>query len=71
MIKIYFYSLNRKHGNVRLITTKSGKKHGTIIARVDDQAQYEITTLRIDKKTDGRFAEVEFIEDWKLGKLLN
>ena len=52
---------------MRLITTKAGEKHGTVIARVDDQAQYEITTLRIDKQTDGRHAEVEFIEDWKLG----
>lgn len=63
----------RDHSNVRLITTKAGEKHGTIIARVDDKAQYEITTLRIDRITDGRHAEVEFIgnleNNWELGKL--
>ena len=42
--------------------------HGTITARINDKVQYEITTLRIDKKTDGRHAEVEFITDWMLGE---
>lgn len=51
---------------IRLITTKSGIMHGTITARINDRVQYEITTLRIDKKTDGRHAEVEFITDWML-----
>lgn len=52
--------------NIRLITTTSGQKHGTVTARVNDCAQYEITTLRIDKTTDGRHAEVEFVNDWKV-----
>src|SRR6185312_7063380 len=26
---------------------------------------YEVTTLRVDKKTDGRRAEVEFTDDWQ------
>lgn len=30
----------------------------------DDESPYEITTLRCDKLTDGRHAEVEFINDW-------
>lgn len=51
---------------IRMITTKSGIMHGTITARINDRVQYEITTLRIDKKTDGRHAEVEFITDWML-----
>lgn len=33
--------------------------------------QYEVTTLRIDKKTDGRHAEVEFVRDWGIGTLLS
>ena len=41
--------------------------HGTITARINDRVQYEVTTLRIDKITDGRHAEVEFIQDWVLG----
>lgn len=52
--------------DIRLITTKSGIMHGTITARINDRVQYEITTLRVDKKTDGRHAEVEFITDWML-----
>lgn len=31
----------------------------------DDESPYEITTLRCDKLTDGRHAEVEFINDWQ------
>lgn len=31
----------------------------------DGESPYEITTLRCDKFTDGRHAEVEFISDWK------
>lgn len=43
----------------------SGLKHGTISA-VFDKTCYEITTLRIDKNTDGRHAEVEYTTDWRL-----
>lgn len=32
----------------------------------DEESPYEITTLRCDKFTDGRHAEVEFINDWRL-----
>lgn len=45
----------------------AGEKHGTITTRINDRVQYEVTTLRIDKITDGRHAEVEFIRDWQLG----
>lgn len=44
-----------------------GTQHGSITARIHDKEQFEITTLRIDKKTDGRHAEVEFVKDWMLG----
>lgn len=32
----------------------------------DEESPFEITTLRRDNLTDGRHAEVEFINDWKL-----
>lgn len=44
-----------------------GTRHGSITARINDKSQYEVTTLRIDKKTDGRHAEVEFVRDWAIG----
>lgn len=47
---------------IRVIET--GLRHGTITAHIDGN-DYEITTLRIDKKTDGRHAEVEFTRDWE------
>ena len=43
----------------------TGLQHGTVTVVIDNEA-FEITTLRIDKETDGRHAEVEFVEDWKL-----
>ncbi|XP_015782981.1 CCA tRNA nucleotidyltransferase 1, mitochondrial [Tetranychus urticae] len=55
--------------NIRLITTPSGERHGTVAALINGSKMFEITTLRIDKITDGRHAEVEFIQDWKLDAL--
>ena len=49
-----------QHG-YRAIPT--GLQHGTITV-VLDGTPYEITSLRIDVKTDGRHAEVEFTNDW-------
>ena len=40
-----------------------GIKHGTITVYTGD-VSYEITTLRADVETDGRHAEVEFIDDY-------
>uniref|UniRef100_A0A8D8ZH62 CCA tRNA nucleotidyltransferase 1, mitochondrial n=2 Tax=Cacopsylla melanoneura TaxID=428564 RepID=A0A8D8ZH62_9HEMI len=45
---------------------EKGEKHGTVCARVGDKENFEITTLRIDVATDGRHAEVQFTEDWKV-----
>ena len=45
---------------------EQGIKHGTVSARIDDNVNFEITTLRIDKVTDGRHAEVEFTKDWMI-----
>jgi len=42
----------------------TGIEHGTITAVYKDKS-YEITTLRADKETDGRHAEVEFVRNWK------
>lgn len=50
---------------VRVIN-ELGEKHGTITARINDRVNYEVTTLRIDKVTDGRHAEVEFTTDWQI-----
>ena len=36
----------------------NGEQHGTVTIRLNDE-NYEITTLRIDKLTDGRHAEVD------------
>lgn len=51
--------------NIRMFNT-NGEKHGTISVRLNDKENFEITTLRIDVKTDGRHAEVEFTTNWKL-----
>nr|CUU98810.1 hypothetical transcript [Hymenolepis microstoma] len=45
---------------------RNGEAHGTVTVRVNDKINYEITTLRIDTKTDGRHAEVSFTTDWQL-----
>ncbi|XP_052769062.1 CCA tRNA nucleotidyltransferase 1, mitochondrial-like isoform X2 [Mya arenaria] len=50
---------------IRMIN-KKGESHGTITARINDKENYEVTTLRIDIRTDGRHAEVEFTKDWQL-----
>lgn len=41
----------------------TGLQHGTITA-VMSSRQFEITTLRVDVKTDGRHADVAFTGDW-------
>lgn len=48
--------------NMRMINT-GGESHGTVTCRVCDE-NFEITTLRIDRVTDGRHAVVEFTKDW-------
>lgn len=50
---------------VRIVNPK-GEKHGTITPRINNKANFEVTTLRIDVKTDGRHAEVQFTTDWQL-----
>jgi poly(A) polymerase len=52
-----------KNTNFKVIDT--GIKHGTVTL-VSKQLKLELTTLRKDIKTDGRHAEVEYINDWQL-----
>lgn len=44
---------------------ETGIAHGTITVFILDEI-IEITTLRVDRETDGRHAEVEFTNDWML-----
>ena len=46
-------------------TEPTGLKHGTIMVVIEGVAPIEITTLRVDKVTDGRHAEVQFTHDWE------
>ena len=52
-----------KNTNFKVVDT--GVKHGTVTL-VSDQFKLEITTLRKDVETDGRHAQVEYINDWQL-----
>lgn len=51
--------------NIRMLNA-NGEKHGTVTARINDEENFEVTTLRIDVTTDGRHAEVEFTTNWLL-----
>lgn len=42
----------------------TGIKHGTVTVIADHQV-FEVTTLRRDVATDGRWAEVEYTNDWQ------
>lgn len=50
---------------IRMINTR-GELHGTVTARINDEENFEVTTLRIDLTTDGRHANVEFTDSWIL-----
>ncbi|XP_017044299.1 CCA tRNA nucleotidyltransferase 1, mitochondrial [Drosophila ficusphila] len=50
---------------VRMINA-NGEKHGTITPRINDKENFEVTTLRIDIRTDGRHAEVMYTTNWQL-----
>ena len=52
-----------KNTNYKIIDT--GIKHGTITL-ISKKIKIELTTLRKDVETDGRHAEVEYIDNWKL-----
>ncbi len=52
-----------KSAGIRTIPT--GIDHGTVTAVVG-KMQFEITTLRVDVETDGRWAKVAFTDSWSL-----
>ena len=52
-----------KNTNFKVIDT--GITHGTVTL-VSKKFKLELTTLRKDLKTDGRHAEVEYIDNWQL-----
>lgn len=52
-----------KDNDIRVIET--GLQHGTVTAHIDGE-DYEITSLRIDRETDGRHAKVEYTRDWEV-----
>lgn len=47
------------------VLRRPGEAYGTITCRINNE-NFEITTLRIDVKTNGRLADVKFITDWYL-----
>jgi len=49
----------------KFLDVETGLAHGTVFLMLKGE-QFEITTLRIDEKTDGRHAEVSFTTDWEL-----
>jgi hypothetical protein len=55
--KVYY-----KDSFVKVVPT--GLSHGTVTLVIDG-FPVEVTTLRVDKKTDGRHADVEFTSSWR------
>jgi tRNA nucleotidyltransferase/poly(A) polymerase len=51
--------------NTKFKVIDTGVKHGTVTL-VSKRFKLELTTLRKDVETDGRHAQVEYINDWKL-----
>jgi len=57
--------IKERFNNTNFRVVDTGIKHGTLTL-VSKKHKLEITTLRKDVETDGRHAEVEYIDDWKL-----
>jgi len=57
--------IKEKFKNTKFNVVETGIKHGTVTL-VTDKFNLEITTLRKYVETDGRHAEVEYIDDWQL-----
>ena len=57
--------IKKRFENTKIKVIDTGIKHGTVTL-VSKNNKYEVTTLRKDIKTDGRHAEVEYTDDWKL-----
>ncbi len=57
--------IKEKFKNTSFKVIETGIKHGTITL-VSEKFKLEITTLRKDIETDGRHAEVSYIDNWQL-----
>ena len=57
--------IKEKFENTNFKVVDTGIRHGTITL-VSKNLKLELTTLRRDIETDGRHAEVEYIDDWQL-----
>ena len=57
--------IKEKLKNTNLKVFETGLKHGTVTL-VSEKLKLEVTTLRKDLKTDGRHAEVEYINNWQV-----
>ncbi len=59
------HEIKEKFKNTKYKVVETGIKHGTITL-ITSKFKLEITTLRKDIETDGRHAEVEYINNWEL-----
>ena len=57
--------IKEKFKDTKFKVVETGIKHGTVTL-VSKDLRLELTTLRKDVETDGRHAEVEYIDDWQL-----
>ena len=62
VVKLDVNSVKKKLNNEAIPFLDLSKGHGTI-SLISIKNSIEITSMRIDKKTYGRKAEVEFVED--------
>ena len=56
--------IKEKFENTKFRIIDSGIKHGTVTL-ISEKLKLEITTLRKDKETDGRHAEIEYTNNWQ------
>jgi len=57
--------VRERFANTNFKVVDTGIKHGTVTL-VSEKFKLELTTLRKDLETDGRHAEVQYIDDWQL-----
>ena len=57
--------IKEKFNNTKFKVVDSGVRHGTVTL-ISNRLKLELTTLRKDLKTDGRHADVEYINDWQI-----
>ncbi len=55
--------IKEKFKNTKFQVIETGIEHGSVTLLLEN-IKFELTTLRTDKNTDGRHAEVLFIDDW-------